>query len=174
MIILKKVLKTILLIVSPLLVAFLFEKYFPNLFNRFVQIFVSFFTIKIDFPVWVFFFLTVLLLAICITLVILYFKKIKKPLFTNYTKDVFEGVVWEWRYYNSAPYELNESSISAFCLNDETPLVLRKTPYSHNYTHQFICETCDFISTEFAEEGESLRKKIIRRIIGQIRISSKE
>jgi hypothetical protein len=165
-----QIFKSSVAILITLIATFLFETYFPDSFYSLTGKITNFFSISIDISLWLLVILIGTLSGLTLILSYLYLINNNKPKWITYTKDNFDEVTWEWSYHKSAPHDINENSIAAYCPNDQTPLVLERTPYSHNYTNRFHCETCSFISTEFTEEGSLLKAMISRRIIGQIRI----
>lgn len=118
--------------------------------------------------------ITVLSVGILLTFLFLVIKLVffilrkSKPAWFEYVTDIFYGVRWCWGYTDGG--SIKAYSLRAYCLKDETPLIFRRTPNSFDYTNQFLCETCGFVSDEFKEDGDDLRAKIERMIVREIRI----
>ena len=89
--------------------------------------------------------------------------------FTEYIKDVFDGIPWRWSYINNTP-----SNLKCYCPECDTELVSKDVykdggllPYIANV--HFGCEKCDEKIFTHTGNKKSLLEKISREIDRVIR-----
>lgn len=164
----KKSLSTrLLLVIVGTTISSIFAEIYTNfkiittIFNFFIWLkdtIVKFFSASISIPIW--FFILILLVSVVVIVLILLSllgKKESLPNAEDYTKDKFDGIVWNWRWHfnkYSKRYEIE--GLVPFCPKCDCQLFLP-------YRELFKCPNCDFEYNDYPKSMVELELIIFQR-----------
>lgn len=120
----------------------------------------KFLVLKFSIAVWIFI-LSILAIPIIIILVTLLtpMKKTKGPTpYDEYTKDIFDGIVWRWIWkYSKYENKYNIEKLAVFC--PECDCQLNKTSYG-----ALMCPNCEFTKSHLSKSINDIEILIFHHI----------
>jgi hypothetical protein len=112
-------------------------------------------------PHWLFFFVALALGFLALKAFRSLVTRNIAPDFEKYTSDVFEGIVWYWKYSRN---DLVTETLTPRCANDSSLLVYHQDYHGSREMTEFICEQCGWRSSPLAGDVSAVRRYVARRI----------
>lgn len=118
----------------------------------------------ISIPVWLLAILVIISLGYVIISLVALLKSISKPPWIEYTKDIFDGIVWRWEYSGKNPCKFYP-----YCPKDDTKFAINEPSQWFEPTTIFICDTCRCKWGPFQGSFDNHQSKISRLVDRKIK-----